>query len=160
MNFLPISVNVDDEQILFIGGGKVALAKIKLLMRYVSRFKVVAPHVHEQIRAMEGVEVVEKQYHPSDLNGHLIVYAATDDRLLNRRVRDDAKALRCLVNVVDCPEFCDFVSPAIFKHGHMSVAVSSNGRDLHASVRWRNAIRRMHEQGLLGEEASGEEGRE
>lgn len=149
MNFLPISVNIHNQQILFIGGGNVALSKIKLLMRYTHHFKVVAPDVLDAIRDLGCVEVVVKSYEKADLQNHLIVYAATNSRELNAQVRDDAHDMRCLVNVVDRPEQCDFVSPAIFKHNHMSVAVSSNGQDLHASVRWRNAIRQLFDDGKL-----------
>lgn len=151
MNFLPISVNIQNQQILFIGGGNVALSKIKLLMRYTHHFKVVATHVLDEIRDLGCVEVVIKPYDKADLQNHLIVYAATNSRELNARVRDDAHDMRCLVNVVDRPEQCDFVSPAIFKHNHISVAVSSNGQDLHASVRWRNAIKQLFIDGKLPE---------
>ena len=143
MNFLPIAIDIENEQILFIGGGTVALSKIKLLMRYTSSFKVVAPHVLQEIKDLGCVEVVEKIYDKSDLANHLIVYAATNDHELNSRIRQDARQLRCLVNVVDKPANCDFVSPAIHKHNHFSIAVSSNGQDVNESVRCRNAIRQM-----------------
>ena len=105
--------------------------------------KVVAPHVLQEIKDLGCVEVVEKIYDKNDLANHLIVYAATNDHELNSRIRQDARQLRCLVNVVDKPANCDFVSPAIHKHNHFSIAVSSNGQDVNESVRSRNAIRQM-----------------
>ena len=141
MNFLPIALNIDDEQILIVGGGKVAWHKIELLSRYTTNIKVIAPEIDTRIEEFEGVEIVKREYTKSDLVGHLVVYAATNNRELNHQIKIDGRAYRCIVNVVDEPSKCDFISPAIVKMDNMSVAVTSNGEDVLASVRLRNKIK-------------------
>jgi siroheme synthase-like protein len=144
MNFLPICVNVDSARIVMVGGGKVALHKLKALLQYTRDVTVVGREVRPEVKAL-GIEVKEQSYEPSVLDGARLVYAATNDRELNRRVRGDAHARGMLVNVVDDAELCDFISPAIYKRGHMSVAVSSNGEDVKASLAWRTSIRNLLE---------------
>lgn len=141
MNFLPIAINIEDEQILIIGGGKVAWHKIELLNRYTNNIKVIAPEIDPRIEDFEGVEIVRREYIKSDLQPHLIVYAATNNRALNHQIKLDGREFRCIVNVVDEPSKCDFISPAIVKMDNMSVAVTSNGEDVLASVRLRNKIK-------------------
>lgn len=141
MNFLPIAINIEDEQILIIGGGKVAWHKVELLSRYTSHFKVIAPYIDPRIESFGGIEIVRREYKKSDLAGHLLVYAATDNSELNAQIRQDGREFRTIVNVVDKPERCDFISPAIYKVDNMSVAVTSNGQDVYGSVKLRNEIK-------------------
>lgn len=151
MYFLPVSIDIEHEQILIIGGGKVALHKVEGLERFTHNIKVIAPLVSNEIRQRSFIEVVQKHYEPNDLKGHLIVYAATDDHELNTQIRCDGRGFRCLVNVVDKPANCDFISPAIFKHGNMTVAVSSNGENVYGAIQWRNEIKNLVEDGTINQ---------
>lgn len=140
MNFLPICVNVDGAHIVIVGGGGVALQKVKAVVQYTQNITVCAPEVNSEIKNF-GLNVLQQHYSPGVLEGAMLAYACTNDGPLNRRIRDDAHRLGILVNVADNPELCDFISPAIFKEGTMSVAVSSNGGQVNASVALRNTIR-------------------
>ncbi len=76
------------------------------------------------------------------LEGASIVYGATDSWDLNREIGADGRAIGAIVNVVDDPKNCDFVSPAIHRNGDgMSVAVTSNAKNVRASINLRNKIR-------------------
>ncbi|MGQ1784024.1 MULTISPECIES: precorrin-2 dehydrogenase/sirohydrochlorin ferrochelatase family protein [unclassified Saccharicrinis] len=143
MTFLPISINVSKQQILIVGGGKVALHKITLLKRFTSNFKVIAPRILEEVKEIEGVEIEERNYVETDLKSHLLVYATTNNHELNHQISDQGKKYGCLVNVADSAEYSDFVSPAIFKHGELTIAVGSNGKDVKASIALRNKIKRF-----------------
>jgi len=149
MYFLPIGIDIEHEQILIIGGGKVGLHKVEGLESFTRNIKIIGREIRHEIRQREWLEIVEKEYEPSDLKGHLLVYAATNDSELNSRIRCDARQYRCIVNVVDKPANCDFISPAIFKQGNMSVAVSSNGENVYASIQWRNEIKKLIENGTI-----------
>jgi precorrin-2 dehydrogenase/sirohydrochlorin ferrochelatase len=149
MTFLPVCVNLEGRKLLVIGGGKVACEKLKTLIKYTDQVTVCAPEVRDEIRAL-GVAVVERAYAPDILAGFSLVFACTNDRELNRRVRQDAAARHLLTCVADDPGNCDFISPAIYKAENMSVAVSSNGEDVRRSVAWRNAIRDLFNMQLEG----------
>ena len=64
---------------------------------------------------------------PSDLDGCLLVIAATADADVNLGVWQDAEARTMLVNVVDVPSLCNFIVPSIMRHGELAVAVSTGG---------------------------------
>jgi precorrin-2 dehydrogenase / sirohydrochlorin ferrochelatase len=137
--FLPISVDVSQSRIVMIGGGHVALQKLRRLTLYTENISVCAKEILPDIEALP-ISCIESVYDPSLLAGARLVYACTDDRELNRQICEDGRKAGALVNAADDPDNCDFVSPAIFRHEEMSVAVSSNGRDVNKSVRWRNQI--------------------
>jgi len=151
MNFLPVSIDIERESILIIGGGHVAIHKIESLEKFTQNIKVIALQVVDEIRERGFIDIIEKAYEPRDLKGHLLVYAATNNHELNSQIRADALNYRCLVNVVDKPSNCDFISPAIYKKEPMTVAVSSNGENVYAAINWRNKIRELGENGELPE---------
>jgi len=62
---------------------------------------------------------------------------------VNLHVAAAARARGIPVNVCDDPRNSDFVSPAIYKQGSMSVAVSSNGTDVKRSLEWRARIEEL-----------------
>ncbi len=140
--FLPISVRIDDKNILFVGGGKIAMHKIMTIERFTSNITIVAPEIHNDLQN-KGFELVWKEYDETILDGFFLVYAATDEIEVNRRVKQDAQARGIMVNVVDNRELSDFISPAIFKKDEMTVAISSNGQNVKKAVAWRNTIRSM-----------------
>jgi precorrin-2 dehydrogenase / sirohydrochlorin ferrochelatase len=141
-SFMPIAINVKNKKILLIGGGKVALHKIESLQNYANNLFVLAREVHPSIKIM-NIEYVEKDYQKEDLNKSLLVYACTNNRSLNEQILKDCQDEGILVNVVDNPCLCDFVSPAIHKHSNISTAVSSNGQNVYSSIGIRNLIRKF-----------------
>jgi precorrin-2 dehydrogenase / sirohydrochlorin ferrochelatase len=143
-DFMPISINIRNKKILLIGGGHVALHKIASLRLYQADLYVLALSVCEEIKKLP-VWHTEKPYERNDLAGAFLVYACTDIKPLNERIYNDCQELGILVNVVDNPLLCDFVSPAIFKKDYLSVAVSSNARDVYKSIEIRNKIKSILE---------------
>jgi len=145
MIFLPISLNITDKKILLIGGGRIAGHKIGFLEQFTSNISVVAIEVIDSIKA-KGYDYKEKPYEKSDLEGAFLVYACTNLIDLNQQVKADAESLGILSNVVDNPKLCDFVSPAIYKHNHITIAVGSNAQEVHRSIAVRNKIKELLEE--------------
>jgi precorrin-2 dehydrogenase / sirohydrochlorin ferrochelatase len=137
--FMPIAIDVANKKILLIGGGKVALHKIESLKNYATNIVVIGKVVDNRIKEA-GYNYIEKEYEISDLNDSVLIYACTNIRELNQQVKEDAHKLSKLVNVVDKPDECDFVSPAIYRNKNISVAVSSNGQNVYKSIEIRNII--------------------
>ena len=141
---MPIAINIRNQRILLIGGGHVALHKIASLQQYHAELHVLAISVCEEIKKLP-VWYTEKAYERNDLTGAFLVYACTNIKSLNEQVYSDCQELGILVNVVDDPLLCDFVSPAIYKKDYLSVAVSSNARDVYKSIEVRNKIKTILE---------------
>ncbi|RMR89439.1 Siroheme synthase [Pseudomonas coronafaciens pv. striafaciens] len=71
--------------------------------------------------------MILRGYSECDLDGCVLIIAATDDEPLNAQVSRDAR-LRCVpVNVVDAPALCTVIFPAIVDRSPLVIAVSSGG---------------------------------
>jgi uroporphyrin-III C-methyltransferase/precorrin-2 dehydrogenase/sirohydrochlorin ferrochelatase len=74
-----------------------------------------------------GVEPIVARFEPQHLEGAVMVIAATNDREVNRQVSELAQSHKLPVNVVDDPELCSFIMPAILDRSPLMVAFSSGG---------------------------------
>ena len=137
--FLPISIDISNSKILIIGGGQSALKKIKILQRSGAQLEVVAENIIDEVYA-SGVVCYRKSYEKSDLNGYLMLYSCTNNESLDRQIAQDGREAGVLVNIHDNSALCQFVSPAIYQDGNISVAVSSNAENVYEAIRLRNLI--------------------
>lgn len=143
-NYLPISIDISDQKILIIGGGQSALKKIGILQRFGANLEVVAENIIEEILS-SGITCFQKQYEKSDLKGYFMLYSCTNNEALDRQIALDGLEAGVLVNIHDKPSLCQFISPAIYKDGNITVAVSSNSLDVYESIRLRNLIHKYLE---------------
>ncbi|QGY45648.1 bifunctional precorrin-2 dehydrogenase/sirohydrochlorin ferrochelatase [Maribellus comscasis] len=138
-NFLPISINIEGQKILIVGGGESAFKKLKILQRFGAEVEVLAIDVSDEIK-QSGIKYFETAYQKKYLTGYLMLYSCTNNYELDKQILSDGEKMGVLVNIHDKPELCQFVSPAIYKNGKMTVAVASNGEDVYESIRLRNKI--------------------
>lgn len=149
MNFLPISINVTNKKILLIGGGKVATHKASIIARFITEnVTVISPDFSSEIRQLPFT-FIQKNYDKNDLKDFFLVYVCTGDHELNRQIKADAEELGILTSVCDAPLLCDFVSPAIFKQEHLTIAVSSNAQNVYQSIAVRDRIAKLSDDGIL-----------
>jgi precorrin-2 dehydrogenase / sirohydrochlorin ferrochelatase len=139
-NFLPISIDISNAKILIIGGGQDALKKLHILQRFDARVEVLALQVCDEIKN-SGIKYIESAYHKKFLKGYLMLYSCLNNDELDKQIVKDAKDAGVLVNIHDKPALCQFVSPAIYRHGKITVAVGSNGEDVYESIRIRDLIK-------------------
>ncbi|WP_236212895.1 siroheme synthase CysG [Metapseudomonas otitidis] len=130
MDFLPLFHNLQGRHVLVVGGGEIALRKARLLAGAGACLRVVAPEIDSQLVALveqsQGL-VHRRGYASGDLEGAVLVIAATDDEPLNAQISRDAQARGVPVNVVDAPALCSVIFPAIVDRSPLIVAVSSAG---------------------------------
>jgi len=139
-NFIPVSIDISNQKILLIGGGNSALKKLKILQRFNAEVEVLGLEICNEIKD-SGVQYFETAYQKEKLKGYFMLYSCTNNYELDKQILADGKDMGVLVNIHDKPELCQFVSPAIYKMGKMTVAVASNGEDVYESIRLRNTIR-------------------
>ena len=136
---MPVSIDISGQKILLIGGDQSAFKKLKLLQRFNAKIEVLAIDVCNEIKE-SGVRYFESEYSKEKLKGYFMLYSCTNNYKLDKQILADGKEAGVLVNIHDKPELCQFVSPAIYIKGRMTVAVSSNGEDVYESIRLRNKI--------------------
>ena len=127
MDYLPIFADVRGKLCLVVGGGEVAKRKAGVLLEAGARVRVVAPQIAPTLAGQQHVEAIVARFETQHLDGVALVIAATNDRNVNRQVSELARARNIPVNVVDDPELCSFIMPAILDRSPLMVAFSSGG---------------------------------
>jgi len=129
LQYLPVSLRISGSTVLLVGGGTVATRKARLLHRAGASLKVVAPAISDELRQLLDTQGqwIEAQYASEFLEGAQLVVAATPDEAVNAAVSRDARERALPVNVVDSPELCSFIFPAIVDRDPLLIAISSSG---------------------------------
>ena len=129
--YYPIFIDVEDHDVVIIGGGEVCARKAETMMRYGAKVTIVSPEFTPEIEqwGKDGkLALRRKRYESGDLDGASIVIASTDDTSVNEQVAADARARKVPVNVVDVTPLCEFIVPAIIDKGSVTLAVSTGGK--------------------------------
>jgi len=131
VDIFPISLKLQQQPCLIVGGGHIAYRKAVLLHKAGAVIHVIAPDIDANL--LQLVEESQGQYiqalYPAQiqLNDYRLVIAATDDYAVNTQVFEDCEALKILVNSVDDPPHCRFMVPAIVDRSPLVISVASNG---------------------------------
>ncbi|MBL8578128.1 MAG: uroporphyrinogen-III C-methyltransferase [Mesorhizobium sp.] len=130
LNAFPIFMRVEGEVVAVIGDGDEALAKARLLDLSSATLRIVSANPEPALREWMSANSAEHRAHdysPADLDAATLVFAATGDEALDRRIVDDARAAGIPVNAVDRPELCDFFTPAIVNRAPLAIAIGTEG---------------------------------
>ena len=141
--FYIACLRLSGRRCVVVGGGDVGLEKVEGLLVCDAAVTLVAPDAHDELRrlAAEGSIAWERRrYAPGDLDGVLLVIAATNDSEVNIAVHADADARAMLVNVVDVPPLCSFILPAIVRTGPLAIAISTAGASPALAKRMKREI--------------------
>ena len=130
MKYFPVFLDSRFIQALIIGGGEVAARKIELLLKSTNKITVMSSKLNPTVQRLikeHQLTWLAQSYEKGHMAGMSIVIAATDDADVNANVQKEASQLGLLVNVVDQPELCSYITPAIIDRDPMIVAISSSG---------------------------------
>ena len=121
----PLFLELAGTSCLVVGAGEVALWKKRVLEEYGAQVQLTTDFMPEQVE------------------GRTLVVAATNDRSVNRQVYEACCARKIPVNVVDDPELCTFVFPAVAKKGPLLAAVTTDGKTPVATQYLRDEISKL-----------------
>jgi precorrin-2 dehydrogenase/sirohydrochlorin ferrochelatase len=130
MAYIPIFLDVTGRECVVVGGGEVAARKVEWIIEAGAHVTVVSPTLSPPMKAIVASGLVThlaRNYQRGDIRGCVLVYAATDDPKLHRELAAEARTLGIPVNVVDVPELCTFIAPAVVKRGALQIAISTGG---------------------------------
>ncbi|WP_394176978.1 siroheme synthase [Thalassotalea litorea] len=130
MQYFPIFLDSDKLSVVIIGGGSVAARKIELVCKTSANVRVVSPEINQTVEALirrHNIDWQQTCYDNTQIKDANLVIAATNDSQVNAQISEDAKALNILVNVVDAPQLCSYITPAIIDREPMLIALSSSG---------------------------------
>jgi uroporphyrin-III C-methyltransferase/precorrin-2 dehydrogenase/sirohydrochlorin ferrochelatase len=143
MSLLPIFLKLEGRRCLLVGAGNVALDKIGSLLKTGLRLRVVAPHARPEVHqlAQEGkLELVQRPFELSDLDGNFLVVTATDSREVNGAVYQGALERNILCNSVDDIPNCDFFFGSVVSRGDLQISISTAGESPAFAQRLRREI--------------------
>ena len=132
-------LDLESRPCLVVGGGTVGAEKARGLLACGAVVTVVAPKIEAELQRLP-IRWRRKRYDTADLHGNFLAVAATSDRSLNRRVFEDAEARSLLCNVVDTPELCSFILPAVYRRDPIALAVSTGGASPALAKRLRDEL--------------------
>ena len=132
MAYFPMFIDLTNQNCLVVGGGNVALRKIKLLLDFDARVEVVTLSSCEELvelaRTNHSVRLMHRAFLDSDVNDKKLVIAATNDAICNHKISTLCQQQRIPVNVVDTKEECSFIVPSYVKEKDVVAAFSSAGK--------------------------------
>jgi uroporphyrin-III C-methyltransferase/precorrin-2 dehydrogenase/sirohydrochlorin ferrochelatase len=130
VDYFPVFMDLRERLCVLIGGGEVAARKAALLLRAGAKLHVVAPDLCPALAELARSGALAhsaRSFEASDVEAAVLVVAATDQREVNRVVSEQAFARNIPVNVVDDPELCSVIVPAIIDRSPIVIAVGTAG---------------------------------
>lgn len=127
--YYPVFLDITGKPWVIIGGGKVAERKCSSLVRAGARVTVISPEITERLQKYRSkglIRHLKRHYRKGDLPSVFAVIAATDSEETNRKIAADMPR-NGLLNVVDTPSLCTFITPSVLVRGPLTIAVSTGG---------------------------------
>jgi precorrin-2 dehydrogenase / sirohydrochlorin ferrochelatase len=128
--YYPLFLDVNRRRCLVIGGGMVALRKVKALLDFGALVEVISPRLCAGLKQLldeNRIIVLKRKFQPGDLKGAFIAIAATAGTRTNAEISSEGRRQKALVNAVDDPAHCDFILPSYFRRGGITLAISTSG---------------------------------
>ncbi|PYE87438.1 uroporphyrinogen-III C-methyltransferase [Phyllobacterium leguminum] len=130
LSVFPAFFRIRNEVVVVVGDGEEALNKVRLLAETSAVVRIVSPEpapVLARYIAEHGLEHVAEPFAPAHLGGAKLVFVATGEEGMEAAIAAEARRQRIPVNVVDRPELCDFLTPAIVNRAPVAIAIGSEG---------------------------------
>lgn len=125
-SFFPLFIDLTNKDCLVVGGGKIALRKVKSLVEYGARVIVIAPYILPEIIDLD-IEVEKRVFKVEDIKDKFLVVAATDDENLNEMIVDLCEDNNILVNNITSKVYMSARFTAHIDTNEYQIAVSAKG---------------------------------
>ncbi|HHV41752.1 MAG TPA: bifunctional precorrin-2 dehydrogenase/sirohydrochlorin ferrochelatase [Clostridiaceae bacterium] len=155
-HYFPLYIPCQGKLFLIVGGGKIALRRLRVLARFSFRIKLVATIISPEIKALaanskyENIELCERPFRPSDLEGVNYVLAATSDHDLQTEIAKLCHDREIPCSVASDKKLCSFYFPGLILKDDFVVSVSSQGQSPAATkellLYLRQALEEKHDQ--------------
>lgn len=130
MTLYPLGLRLDGRTVLVVGGGSVATRRIPALLDAGARVHLVSPTVTPALHGLADAGRLEwsaREFAPSDLDGVWLVHVAIDDALAAQAISALAEARQVFCVRADDRHSASAWTPAVTRHGPVTVAVLAGG---------------------------------
>lgn len=148
--FFPLFVNVENKEVLIVGGGKIGGRKAQTLREYGANVTVYSEKVTEEaILADENIKVVNKNVSHDEaeikelVKKYFLVVAATDDMELNDRISHVCMSENILVNNVSSKTEMNAMFGAVVKNDEFQIGIGSYGKSCRRSKALKGKVQEL-----------------
>ena len=147
--FFPVSIDLNNKNVLVIGAGKIALRKIKTLLNYNCNIIVITKEVLEEkfleLEKNNKIKIFKNQeFEEKFLENIFLVITATDNEILNKEISQLCMSKNILVNNVTSKDDMNIRFMSIYEKDDIQIAISANGNPKKA-VEIKNKIKDIFE---------------
>ena len=156
--FYPVNLNLDNMEIIIVGGGNVALRKCMNFLDFGKSVTVLAPEFDSRfLKLGNKVDLINDIFKEEYIDKFDIVVAATDDKEVNEEIACICRKKSKLINVVDSRDLSDFTVSSYVKRGDLLIGISTGGKIPALSAKIRRDLEEIYDESfaeyvdLLGE---------
>ena len=147
--FFPVSIDLNNKNVLVIGAGKVALRKIETLLNYNCNINVITKEILEEkfleLEKNNKIKIFKNQeFEEKFLENIFLVITATDNEILNKEISQLCMSKNILVNNVTSKDDMNIRFMSIYEKDDIQIAISANGNPKKA-VEIKNKIKDIFE---------------
>jgi precorrin-2 dehydrogenase/sirohydrochlorin ferrochelatase len=148
---LIVDLNVNNKKAIVIGGGTEGLRKINGLLDQDCQITVITSRLNAQLKELvsdEKINLIKSTIKDATIldqfNDVYLILAATDDRVLNRKLVEKGRSMGAFVYAADDPEISDFSYTSLVNYeGLIQIAISTSGKSPIMARKIRMKIERM-----------------
>ena len=129
----PLFIKMDGRNVMVIGGGSVALRKIRILTDYGADIRIISREVRDELKMLAEAGRLEWQKenltkkHLSELDEAFLVICASNDETVNAMAADYCQKRHILVDCAKPGENSDCVFPSVVRRGNVVIGISTSG---------------------------------
>ena len=147
--FFPVSIDLNNKNVLVIGAGKIALRKIATLLNYNCNITVITKEILEEkfleLEKNNKIKIFKNQeFEEKFLENIFLVITATDNEILNKEISQLCMSKNILVNNVTSKDDMNVRFMSIYEKDDIQIAISANGNPK-KTVEIKNKIKDIFE---------------
>ena len=147
--FFPVSIDLNNKNILVIGAGKIALRKVETLLNYNCNIIVITKDILEEkfleLEKNNKIKILKNQkFEEKFLQDIFLVIAATNNEVLNKNISQLCMNKNILVNNITSKNDMNVRFASIYEKDDIQIAISANGNPKKA-VEIKNKIKNIFE---------------
>ena len=147
--FFPVSIDLNNKNVLVIGAGKISLRKVETLLKYNCNINVITKKILEEkfleLEKNNKIKIFKNQeFEEKFLENIFLVITATDNEILNKEISQLCMSKNILVNNVTSKDDMNVRFMSIYEKDDIQIAISANGNPKKA-VEIKNKIKDIFE---------------
>ena len=147
--FFPVSIDLNNKNVLVIGAGKIALRKVETLLNYNCNITVITKEILEEkfleLEKNNKIKIFKNQeFEEKFLENIFLVVVATDNEVLNKNISQLCMNKNILVNNITSKDDMNVRFMSIYEKDDIQIAISANGNPKKA-VEIKNKIKDIFE---------------